>query len=288
VSASFEVLDSSGPEPEPVFVDTTGRRRRRLRWAGYATGTACAGYSIMLAISLMGGPVSPRTLLPLPGVPEPRQATPKLRALKPDRGTRGGMTGDRNPGAPPGGGIPPGAGVQKRPERERSGPPSPARRSPTGSPGARHDPTMSPDPRRLPTRSSRPGQSPPPKGIAPSPKPDERGIGGSPPPAPTPTPVPAPEAPRAQNVVPPPRAALPRPSRTVPAGPARPVPMVPLLPRRPVLLLPDTALSPLPLPTSARPPQARAAQTRAAQTPPPVTRSLAAPSAPTQGDRAED
>jgi len=64
-----ELLDAPLEAPRPVFVDATGRRRRRLRRAGYAAGALCAAYALMLVVSLTGGAVSPETLLPLPGVP---------------------------------------------------------------------------------------------------------------------------------------------------------------------------------------------------------------------------
>ena len=59
-----DVIDSKSVPSSPVFVDVTGRRRKRLRRLGYAAAALCAGYSIMIAISLVGGPVSPQTLLP--------------------------------------------------------------------------------------------------------------------------------------------------------------------------------------------------------------------------------
>jgi len=58
------------PASGPVFVDSTGRRAKVLRRAGWAFAAACACYTGALGLSLSGAtPIAPRTLLPLPGVP---------------------------------------------------------------------------------------------------------------------------------------------------------------------------------------------------------------------------
>jgi hypothetical protein len=49
----------------PVFVDPTGRRRRRIRIACYAGATICVGYLVLVAVSMAGGAAGPRALLPL-------------------------------------------------------------------------------------------------------------------------------------------------------------------------------------------------------------------------------
>ncbi|MDT5035856.1 MAG: hypothetical protein QOE03_1041 [Micromonosporaceae bacterium] len=48
----------------PVFVDPTGRRRRRIRVACYAGATICVGYLALVAVSMAGGAAGPRALLP--------------------------------------------------------------------------------------------------------------------------------------------------------------------------------------------------------------------------------
>jgi hypothetical protein len=58
------------PDPAPVFVDATGRRGRRLRAVGYLTAGTASAYLAAIGISLAGGPVTPRMLLPVPGVPD--------------------------------------------------------------------------------------------------------------------------------------------------------------------------------------------------------------------------
>lgn len=66
------VVDSA-PAPEAateVFVDDSGRRHRTLVRAGYAVGAACLLYVALLGVSFAGGPIGPRSLLPVPGLPE--------------------------------------------------------------------------------------------------------------------------------------------------------------------------------------------------------------------------
>jgi len=52
--------------PAPVFVDSTGRRRRLLRRLSYAFGGLCVLYGGLVSVSLAGGPVSSNAVLPLP------------------------------------------------------------------------------------------------------------------------------------------------------------------------------------------------------------------------------
>jgi hypothetical protein len=53
-------------QPAPVFVDSTGRRRRLLRRFSYAFGAFCMVYGGLISLSLAGGPVSPNAVLPFP------------------------------------------------------------------------------------------------------------------------------------------------------------------------------------------------------------------------------
>ena len=52
--------------PSPVFVDSTGRRRRMLRRVAYGFGALCMVYGGLVSVSLAGGPVSSSAVLPLP------------------------------------------------------------------------------------------------------------------------------------------------------------------------------------------------------------------------------
>jgi uncharacterized membrane protein YgcG len=56
------------PAPSPVFVDSTGRRRRVLRRFAYAFGGLCMLYGGLVSVSLAGGPVSSNAVLPLPAL----------------------------------------------------------------------------------------------------------------------------------------------------------------------------------------------------------------------------
>ncbi|MFF4908129.1 hypothetical protein ACFY2T_25070 [Streptomyces sp. NPDC001260] len=61
---------TDGGEADPVFVDSSGRRARRIRRVGYTAAGLCAAYTAVLALSFMGAtPFAPRTVLPVPGVP---------------------------------------------------------------------------------------------------------------------------------------------------------------------------------------------------------------------------
>ncbi|MFF3515469.1 hypothetical protein [Streptomyces sp. NPDC002573] len=61
------------PTPKPIFVDTSGGRRRRLRILVAALVTPAVAYVALLASTLLGGPTLP-ALLPHPILPDP---TPK-------------------------------------------------------------------------------------------------------------------------------------------------------------------------------------------------------------------
>lgn len=64
------------PEPAaaPVFVDASGRRRRLAHRIATSLFLAAAAYSLMVIWSLLGGPVSPDTLMPF-SVPPPVVST---------------------------------------------------------------------------------------------------------------------------------------------------------------------------------------------------------------------
>jgi hypothetical protein len=63
-SPDTEVIVVSSPVP--VFVDSTGRRRRLLRRLSYGFGGLCMVYGGLVSVSLAGGPVSSSAVLPLP------------------------------------------------------------------------------------------------------------------------------------------------------------------------------------------------------------------------------
>ncbi|HEU4347150.1 MAG TPA: hypothetical protein VFR35_05115 [Actinoplanes sp.] len=67
--AAHDILDTEVivvSTPAPVFVDSTGRRRKVLRRVAYVFGAMCMLYGGLVSVSLAGGPVSSRVVLPLP------------------------------------------------------------------------------------------------------------------------------------------------------------------------------------------------------------------------------
>ncbi|GAA4461483.1 hypothetical protein [Phytohabitans houttuyneae] len=68
-------MDESNPL-SPVFVDATGRRRRRMRRVGYLFGTASLVYTGLVGAGFSGGPIDPHALLPLPDLLDRPEAAP--------------------------------------------------------------------------------------------------------------------------------------------------------------------------------------------------------------------
>ena len=91
---------------EPVFVDSSGRRGRRVRRVAWTVGAVCSVYTVSLVLSLTGATsIAPRTLLPLPGVPstapgheEDEQAAPGADAPLPSAGPEAVVPGVVNAG----------------------------------------------------------------------------------------------------------------------------------------------------------------------------------------------
>jgi hypothetical protein len=73
---------------QPVFVDATGRRLRRLRRIGALVGLACVGYLVVLAAAVGGGVVDPVTSgLPLSDAVAPLAADPATTTTSTSRAT---------------------------------------------------------------------------------------------------------------------------------------------------------------------------------------------------------
>ncbi|MEU1503844.1 hypothetical protein [Kitasatospora sp. NPDC005748] len=53
----------------PVFVDSSGRRQRRVRRLGLLLAVPAAGYLVLLAGTVLGGPTVSASFLPLPAPP---------------------------------------------------------------------------------------------------------------------------------------------------------------------------------------------------------------------------
>lgn len=69
-------------EPDPVFVDHTGRRRRLARNVGIAVGCALVAYLAVVAFGLVSGSGAPLT-------PWPDAGPSRVGALPPQRGSAG-------------------------------------------------------------------------------------------------------------------------------------------------------------------------------------------------------
>ncbi|MEV6207377.1 hypothetical protein [Kitasatospora sp. NPDC051914] len=88
------VVAARPAEGAPVFVDTSGRRLRRARRAGWLLAVPAAGYLALLASSLVGGPTLDAPFLPaLPAhTATPAATVPAVPA--PDRTETGGAAAD--------------------------------------------------------------------------------------------------------------------------------------------------------------------------------------------------
>ncbi|MEU1239794.1 hypothetical protein ABZ388_05480 [Micromonospora parva] len=93
-------LIAAAPQPPPVFVDPSGRRRSRLRWLAYVVGLLGLTYTGLVAVSFAGGMVEPHTVLPfvdeaeqpertqspqaeaITAIPEPSTAVPRTPAAR--------------------------------------------------------------------------------------------------------------------------------------------------------------------------------------------------------------
>ncbi|MFC5907881.1 hypothetical protein ACFP3V_11715, partial [Streptacidiphilus monticola] len=72
------------PEPRrtasaPVFVDTTGRRRRLVVQGGRLLAVPALGYLGLVVSTLLGGPTIDSPLLPLPAAPAHAAGGPQHR-----------------------------------------------------------------------------------------------------------------------------------------------------------------------------------------------------------------
>ena len=133
----------------PVFVDESGRRRAWVMWTLIVGGALCLGYVLLLGFSLVGGPIKPGDLLPLPGL---RQSGERSPVPTPSHPTTVGPSPTAPPesgvGVPsgvPSVGVPTGA-VRTAPTTTPTGSgagggPAPA---PTGSPQSSSSPAPSP------------------------------------------------------------------------------------------------------------------------------------------------
>ncbi|MCH6160570.1 hypothetical protein [Streptomyces marispadix] len=142
--------DGGGSTASPVFVDSSGGRRRRWRRLGWALGAAGGGYALVLAVSMIGGNSDAPWGVLIPGSGDGSGAARVVPEPAGDDGksTPGAATG-RSSGEPaPGVSAP--AAVTRFVDEARV-----PRKSPQPAPGARA--SAGSDPERTPARGNEGG-----------------------------------------------------------------------------------------------------------------------------------
>ncbi|GAA3393668.1 hypothetical protein GCM10020369_60130 [Cryptosporangium minutisporangium] len=183
----------------PVFVDSTGKRKRRFRTLGFVAGGVGVAYAAMLGLSFAGGPIAPNSLLPVPGMPtaaplantEPESS---MSAVSDEEIARedGGDGGDGEDRIASTSTPRPGATVTPKPGQPT---PKPSATKPTTKPPA-VKPTTKP-PAATPT--TKPPVNPPPSNPPPSNPPPSNPPPSNPPPADPPPSNPPPSNPPPAN-----------------------------------------------------------------------------------------
>jgi hypothetical protein len=156
-------LPAVGDELSPVFVDSSGRRGRKLRRIGWLLAGVCATYGAVLVVSLLGGEAgAPWLLIPdgaenkpssvvipptagaseRPGArrPAPPYATaPRTAEARPESSDGASSAPSKSPAAKvPASAAPTGTSVAAAPSSSAP--------QPTGGPGPGPDSSVSPDP----------------------------------------------------------------------------------------------------------------------------------------------
>ncbi|MGW0502689.1 hypothetical protein [Micromonospora sp. NPDC003241] len=155
------------PEPSPVFVDPSGRRRRWFRRTAYALGLAGVAYTMMVGISFAGGPVRPDSIIPFVEPAETWEAPPVSPTPSPSRSTSPApsptqVTPQRPvpPSGTPGTGAT-SASPTPSPSRTTASPTSPRPSgTPTASPSRSTPPSSTPPPPSSPTPTTTPSPEP--------------------------------------------------------------------------------------------------------------------------------
>jgi hypothetical protein len=164
----------------PVFVDSTGRRRRVLRRLSYVFGAICVVYGGLVTVSLAGGPVSSSAVLPLPDLDNDDGEPAEVRASPTPQPTSTLLLTEA---------LPPRAAPNRRPIENRTVAPQQAQTRPapvrTAAPRPPTKPTATPTP--TPTKPVESTVTPTPSS-SPTPTPTPTVIKGAPvkPPAPAP------------------------------------------------------------------------------------------------------
>ncbi|MER5973876.1 hypothetical protein ABT112_29895 [Streptomyces sp. NPDC002055] len=169
----------------PVFVDSSGRRRRKLRRIGWILGAGCAGYAAVLVYSLLGGNAGAPWLL-IPGADDDKPRDAVVTSPEKGAGAEGGApapaTGVAGAGATSG----PDASESGRPGRRASAEerkrdakkaaPGKGERTAPATAGAKVTPAPRPVTEPVPDRDPDPGTEPgpaPDPGAGPGPVPAE-------------------------------------------------------------------------------------------------------------------
>ncbi|WP_208754206.1 hypothetical protein [Streptomyces bauhiniae] len=193
VTVQLDSVQAEGPEPadasdRPVFVDESGRRSRTFRRLGLLVAGLCAGYAVVIGVTLLSGSSD------APWLPVPQKED------KPASRVDSSPVPSASAPAAPGGGHPgTGTGTGTEPTAPGTAPatvaavPVPGRQSPaaTGTTAARPPAAASPTPRRsappapggvspkpTPTATASTEASPVPSTTAPSPAATESPAGG--------------------------------------------------------------------------------------------------------------
>ncbi|GGK83786.1 hypothetical protein [Mangrovihabitans endophyticus] len=193
LSADHDIPDSTQvivvSAPSPVFVDSTGRRRRFLRRLSYAFGAIVMIYSGLVSVSVAGGPVSSKAVLPLPDLGSKRNED--VRPDPPPPGSTPGPVATSPAGMVIAGGLPRVAPSTRQvaettvvsPRRRSTPPPSrtptakpsttkPSTTTPSATPSAKTTTaTPKPQPSTPPTVTPPPTAIPPPAPQPPAPQP---------------------------------------------------------------------------------------------------------------------
>lgn len=82
--AAFPSEQAAETTAAPVFVDSSGRRQRRVRRLGLLLAVPAAGYLVLLASTLLGGPTVDAPFLPLPAAPSAAAPAPAEQPPAPE------------------------------------------------------------------------------------------------------------------------------------------------------------------------------------------------------------
>lgn len=127
------------PEPSPVFVDSSGRRQRRVRRLGWLLVVPAAAYVVLVLSSLFGGPTLRSPFLPAPRVAD--AAPSKAPAAEPGPSASAAPRRTAGPAGPAGPASPaPAAAVPAKPAAGNGSGTAPTARPTTAATGAAPSP----------------------------------------------------------------------------------------------------------------------------------------------------